>query len=211
MIEDEQDEAPADPDVLDLDGIAAIFRVTEKAVRGWVSVGLPILEKGSQGGARNKTRISLRAAVEWYFSENYERLELDRQRTRLAAEQADKQSLENAVTRGELLDASRIGDGVERAMVAFRERLRGLATKLAPRVNPEKPNLARDIIAAEHDAVLNSLADNFSQSARGKLAGDDGGSVDRSAPAAKVNGKRVGRQVSAAKSRDKRRAGAVGH
>src|SRR6185503_18773111 len=103
---------------------------------------MPLLHQGRPGRQGDSTQISLRAAVEWYFAENYERLELDRQRTRLASEQADEQALENAVTRGEVIDKDRIGDGIERAFVAFRERLRGLATKLAPRVNPEKPNLA---------------------------------------------------------------------
>lgn len=200
-----------DPDIIDLGQLASILRVTEKAIRGWIAAGMPVLVHGTQGGARNKTMLSFRAAVEWYFSENYERLELDRQRTRLASEQADERALENAVTRGELLDASLIGDGIERALVAFQARMRGLATKLAPRVNPEKPNLARDIIATEIDAALHSLADNFSQPARGKLARDDDGS-DRSAPAAgKVNGQRMGGSISKAKPGNKRRAGGLGH
>lgn len=87
--------------VLSTSQLAELFAVTTKSVRAWIRAGMPTLVEGSRG-AGNESQIDLLAAVAWYFSENRERLELDRQRARLAEEMADKHSLENAVRRGEL-------------------------------------------------------------------------------------------------------------
>lgn len=62
---------------------------------------MPTVTRGKPGQG-NESQVELVEAVRWYFSENRERLELDRQRARLAEEMADKHSLENAVRRGEL-------------------------------------------------------------------------------------------------------------
>src|ERR1039458_2175052 len=78
-----------------LDDPAAICRVTPQAVHGWVKAGMPVVRKGARGRSQ-KTLIDLQKAIEWYFGENYERLELDRQKTRLTSEQADKTAFENA-------------------------------------------------------------------------------------------------------------------
>lgn len=81
--------------------LAELFQVTPKTVRAWITAGMPTVLAGRRG-AGNESRIDLAAAVAWYFQENRERLELDRQRARLAEEMADKHALENAVRRGEL-------------------------------------------------------------------------------------------------------------
>jgi hypothetical protein len=91
-------------DSFDLHELAGLFNVTEKAVRGWIAGGMPVFEHGNAGRGRKMTRISLSAAVRWYFSTNHERLELERARTNLAREQSIRLAYANAI------DAGRLGD-----------------------------------------------------------------------------------------------------
>ena len=96
-------------------------------------------------------------------------LNLDDERARLAKEQADRAAMDNEVRRGELLDQEQIGPALERAMVTFRQKLLSAGTKLAPLVNPDKPNAARDIINAEHERILTELAQHFDEAASAEL------------------------------------------
>ena len=88
--------------------LAAIFRVTEVSVFQWIKAGMPVAVQGKRGRGGKKTRLDLEACARWYFEANYERLELDRARARLANEQADRAALENAVTRDDLVPLSLI-------------------------------------------------------------------------------------------------------
>ena len=117
-------------EVLDLDEIARLFRVTPQAVHKWVASGLPVKVRGTRGGARRKTRISLRQAAEWYFDRNFERLELDRQRTRLAEEQADKLADEKALRRAELIRIADAEDWYHQHVGRARARLTCIADAL---------------------------------------------------------------------------------
>lgn len=85
-------------------------------------------------------------------------LDLEQQRARHSKEQADKLALENAVARGELIYTTHMAQVMGRALEAFRARLLSAASKLAPRVNPGNPNLARDLIQQEHIDVLAELS-----------------------------------------------------
>jgi phage terminase Nu1 subunit (DNA packaging protein) len=85
-----------DTALLDVAALAGLFRVTEKTVRDWTAQGMPVAKAGGKGRGK-KAMYRLGECVEWYFEENFERLELDRQRTRLAAEQAQKIAIENAL------------------------------------------------------------------------------------------------------------------
>jgi hypothetical protein len=140
-----------------------------------------------------------------------EALDLDQQKARLAKEQADKISMENAIRRGEQVprDATtRVWAG---ALTSFRARLLAAPSKLAPQVNPENPNLARDIISAELERILAELAD-----APLRSGGSDGmelaagAAVDPPA-AAETDGKPVGGPLPNAKRGKQRRAGKVEH
>lgn len=147
-------------DALDLEAIATIFRVTEKAVRGWIGRGMPILKAGRRGRGGAKTQISLRAAAEWYFAENFESLELDRQRTRLAEEQADKLMLENAKTRGEVARIADVVQFVGDHNANARARCLGIAPKLAPQlIDIHDPNVIAAAIRSEVHAALAELSE----------------------------------------------------
>lgn len=144
-------------DALSIAEVAAIFRVTEKTVLAWIGAGMPVLERGTQGRGK-RTSISLRAAAIWYFETNYERLELERERTRVAKEQADKLAYENAVRRGNLTELDIMAEELGRLFSVFRSRLLGAGAKLGPLANPENPALACEAINTELCAVLSELS-----------------------------------------------------
>lgn len=87
--------------------LAELFGVAEKTIRAWTHAGMPVEVAGKRGRGVHRTMISLRKAVAWYFAENFERLALDRQRTRFAKAQADKTELENTARRGALVTTCR--------------------------------------------------------------------------------------------------------
>ncbi len=135
---------------LDQTDIAEVHGVTSRTIREWGEQGLPRNPDGSYDGP---------ATIEWRIARSTGgALDLDQERARLAKEQADKTALENAQRRGELVDLNTIGEELGRALAAFRARLLGAANKLAPRVNPEDPARAQQIIAAELEQVLTDLS-----------------------------------------------------
>lgn len=127
-------------------------------------------------------------------SPDEEYLDLEHQRARQAKEQADKLALENAAARGELVYVDDMVEVWSRALTAFRQRLRGAAAKLAPRVNPGNPNLARDLIEREHDEALAELADLDPGAEPGKRAANGNGAVRHTEASSEADGKPVGRR-----------------
>jgi phage terminase Nu1 subunit (DNA packaging protein) len=121
-------------------------------------------------------------------------LDLDQQRARHAKEQADKLALENAAQRSELIFTTHMADVLGRALAAVRARLLSSSSKLAPRVNPGNPNLARDLIEREHADVLAELADFDPGPELGERQTNGAGAVRHTEASAQVNGKRVGRR-----------------
>ncbi len=192
-------------DVIDLDEIATLFRVTPEAVRKWTHAGLPVEKRGKRGRGSNKTQISLRATVEWYFSENYERLELDRARTRHSGEQADKLALENAERRGELGELSVWQKELEKFLSELRTALLGLPTKVAPRLDGDI-NQRKDRLEQEVHEVLRSVSAYKSADAVAEHSAEDSGVGDDPAPATEVNGEPVGGSEAPPVERKQRRA-----
>ena len=88
-----------------------------------------------------------------------ERLDLDQERARQAKEQADKLALENAALREEVAYVDDIAMMMGQALGSFRARLLAAASKLAPLVNPEDPDVARELIEVEHSEALAELAE----------------------------------------------------
>lgn len=99
-------------------------------------------------------------------------LKLDDERARLAHEQANRAEMENEVRRGELLDAAVVGTDIESTFNTFRQRLLSAPTKLAPLLNPEKPNAARDLVTAELERILGELHEHLCRAASGELRKD---------------------------------------
>jgi phage terminase Nu1 subunit (DNA packaging protein) len=194
-------------DTLTLDEVAGVFRVTEKAVRGWIAAGMPVLTQGKQGRG-NATSISLRKATEWYFSENYERLELDRARTRLADEQSRKVALENATRTGELGELSIWQRELEKFFGELRAAFLAFPVKLAPQLDGDV-NQRKDLLEREVFGLLHSISGHSGGTASQRIPKSDQGIGDGSEAATKADGKRVGRRQKKAVGRKQRGARSV--
>lgn len=139
-----------------------------------------------------------------------EALDPNQERARKDKEAADKLAMENAVRRGELADLNQVAKVRALELANFRARLRAAPSKLAPRVNPENPNLAADLIAAEHDAILAELADADWTESFGGGEGVSGVALDPPAAAA-ADGEPVGGREPDAVGRKQRRTRKVEH
>lgn len=189
-------QGPEPNDLLDLHEIAAIFCVTEKAVRGWIAVGLPVYQRGTQGGARKRTRISLRVAAEWYFRENFERLELDRERTRVAREQADSTALDNAERRKEIGVLTEMAEFYGQHIDRAQRRLQQIPQSLGQYCDDK----TRPVVTAAAARLIDECV---------RELGADGAEVPAAAAVpveakAAADGKPVVRQASKAKRRKQR-------
>lgn len=186
--------------------VAQLFSVTEKTVRSWIRGGLPVLKKGGRG--RGKTSlVDLWDLIPWYLEEHA----LDVAKTRLATAQAEKHEMDNAVRRGDLADLNDASKVWAQLLENFRSRMRSSPTKLAPLVSPENPNRARDLIAAEHDAILSELASLDEGAEPSELPPPTSIAEGDSEAAAGNVGKRVGRRSANAQQRKQRGAGPVEH
>lgn len=194
-------------DAKSLEDLALLFGVTEKAVRGWIHAGMPVLHQGSQGRGK-KTSISLEKAVEWYFHENFERLELDRARTRLADEQSRKLALENALRTGELGEFSIWQRELEKFFGEMRAALLALPTKLAPQLDGDI-NRRKDMLESAVQEFLKALAGYSVDSVPARVPGEDRGLSDDPASPTEADGKPVGGPAPAPVKRKQRRARAV--
>ena len=123
-----------DDDTRDLDDIARVFRVTPATVRKWTHDGLPVVERGTRGGARHRTRISLRAAVGWYFASHGERLALIRARTRLAHEQSETIRLKNEATRTNLVPLDLLARNFSALLAFIVDTARAIPDRVAPQL-----------------------------------------------------------------------------
>jgi len=138
------------------------------------------------------------------------RLDLSAERARLASEQADKTALANAQLRGELVRIETVSAAWSDLMVGIRARMLALPTKLAAELSTiNETNTIRDRLTEEiHDVLSEASAFDPGD---GSLRSED---VDEERPEtaeapAPINGKRVGRPVSKAKSRKQRRTRTV--
>lgn len=199
-------------ETLDLQEFSQLFQVTEKAVRDWIKAGMPVASKGSRGGGkdRDKTQINLRDAAEWYFAENYERLELDRQRTRLASEQAQKIAIENAVRISEVGELKLWQQELEKLFGEIRAALLSLPTKLAPRLDGDV-NQRKDRIESAVHEVLRQLASHRPSSSGAADSQEDVDGAGGSRATAEADGESVGGPIPKAVKRKQRGTRRVGN
>jgi len=152
------------------------------------------------------SRISCVDLGEW-IGKRAKRDDFQAERTRLTKAQADKTELEVAELAGELVRAEEVAQAWGEKIGAAASRLKSLPSKLAQRV--AAPGKTAEVQALAQDAVfeaLNELAgDGLPERTRSRRQAHQ----DNLAPAAKVDGKRVGRQTPKVKPRVKRGAGAV--
>lgn len=183
--------------------LAALFRVTEQTIHAWTKAGMKVEVKGSQGRG-HASQIKLEDAVEWYFSENFERLELDRERTRLAREQADKTALENAERRKDVVRLSIIEAELADEFSNIRTNMLAIPRKLAPELEGMNVKQRESTIDRSVRECLDGLA-AYERTPRANTGAKDAQARPDKAPAAAAaDGKSVGRRKSNPKSRGKR-------
>lgn len=192
-----------------LDELAGLCRVTPQAVHGWVKAGMPVVRKGARGKSQ-KTLVELAACMDWYFRENYERLELDRARTRLANEQADEKALNNAHRRSDLAPIPLMEREVSNLLAEIRTNALALSSKLAP----ELEGLSIEERKAVIDRAVFNFLDRASQYHPGAADAGEGGSeasAPQPSPSAAAEHQPVGGRKKDPKRRGVSRAGKVAH
>ncbi|HYE70588.1 MAG TPA: hypothetical protein VD932_03595 [Aquabacterium sp.] len=132
---DEIEQQPVPAGLLTIEQLCGIFRVTDKAIRNWAGAGMPVEIQGKQGRG-SRTLFKLEDCVRWYFETNHERLELDRQRAALSAEQRETAALRNAEARRDLASISEIAKQFSDAVGVAQALLLAIPVKEAPALAP---------------------------------------------------------------------------
>ncbi len=114
--------------------LADLFGVTRGTIQKWLDKGMPIAKAATQG-AHGGHQFDLRACTEWYFAKNFERLELDRARTCLAYEQAEKIRMDNDERAKGLAEMSVIAAVVDDLVLNAKKHLLALPCKIAPQLD----------------------------------------------------------------------------
>ncbi len=169
---------------------AALLSVAPRTMRDWSDA--PRNPDGTYNGP---------SIVAYYVSKMAgDELDLNRERARLAKEQADRTALSNAVARGDVIPSAVALQQWSDHIVAARAKLLAMPTKLGPQlINISEVNL---IAAAIKAAVIESL----DELARWRPAAGGGEPV---AVTAEPDGEPVGGRGKATQQRGKRRARAV--
>jgi len=99
-------------------------------------------------------------------------LSLERERARLASEQADAQEMKNAVTRGELLPRDDVHKAVTGAFARVRAKLLALPSKIAPRVVGQRST------AAVKEKISDAVNEALRELAGTQIAGTNAGAPE---------------------------------
>lgn len=175
--------------------VAEALDVTSRTIRDWADEGFPRNADGS---------YALKACIAWLLARSTpEGLDLDQERARLAKEQADKHSLENAVRRGTLLEVEMVSKVWTGIFTALRARVLSLPTKVAAELAAlTDATRIRDRLTDEAHQILSEAASYRPDDAAGySRPADQADDVDPEATAP-VNGKRVGGRRKAAQPRE---------
>src|SRR5215212_6677719 len=142
---------------------AAFIGRDRKTIGKWIREGMPAVDAGVQG---MRASINTPAAIEWLLMRERHKYNpelgsknLATERLRLLSEQADREALDNARRRGEVIEY----DECEGCFLALANllasRLDGVAGRLANElVNEPNAAVIRDRIFTEHRAIRASVA-----------------------------------------------------
>lgn len=172
---------------------AALLSVAPRTLRDWHDA--PRNEDQTYNGP---------ALVAYYVGKAGGNGDFDNQRERLAAAQAEKVEMENAVRRGQLVDVSVIERFWGECVTNARARFLGIGSKIGPQVvNIADASIIATAIRTEVRAGLAELAEYT------PVDGVDPESEPAVGPSTGVDGEPVGRPGKASKPRKQRGAGAV--
>jgi hypothetical protein len=151
---------PRGPEYVSQTRLATLIGVAPKTLTAWGKEAIPIPIAARGRGSRPHT-YHVPSVVAWLLERaavGRDRLELEQERARLAAHQADAQEMKNLSSRGELAPVEELADSLGRTILHCRTRLLGLPTELAPLVigHRELP-IVRDILDAGIRTALSEL------------------------------------------------------
>jgi phage terminase Nu1 subunit (DNA packaging protein) len=144
---------------------AALWAVSRPTVTKWIAEGMPVVKAGGNG---LRTSINPAEANPWLLKREKRKqypasagLSLEAERKRLIHEQADREALENACRRAEVIDYE-VAEGVITRLASLTvSRLDGLGVRLANElVNEPHPAVIKDKILSECRAIREALADS---------------------------------------------------
>lgn len=169
--------------------LAEILGKSERTLTTWQKNGLPIASDGERGSSNF---YDVEEVIEWMINREIRRLvgdsedpegayDYEKERARLTHHQANKVALEEEILRGDLIPAETVAFVQGQMLAAFRAKLLGMPTKLAPRVQflEGLPELESEIRESVYDAL--SELSEFDPSAFGARAVPEGDSGDSAA------------------------------
>ena len=132
--------------------LAAIHGIDERTLRRWDDSGHPRNPDGT---------YSAPASIEWRIAHELGTTrDLDQERARLAAAQADKVEMENAVRRGELIYAQHVRDTWGVIFANIKAGMLALPARVAPLVEERVRGRVFELIDARVRELLEELADS---------------------------------------------------
>ena len=116
-----------------------------------------IIKKNGRG--KYDLLLCAREYIRYLHGQSGEKRDAHAEKTRLLAAQADKQEMENAVRRGELLPADQVSHGIVAVVSNLKARIRAIPVKVAPlAATMSRAAEVADIIAEEIDQALTEIA-----------------------------------------------------
>lgn len=124
----------ADPTLLTIMEFAKLYGVNSRTIRSWFEGLIPTGKNRGQGQGNLYSLPSVVSHLYGTRDEGGEVLDLNTERARLAKEQADKASRENAIASGDVFLWSQFAPELERALTEVRTKMQAAPRKLAPQV-----------------------------------------------------------------------------
>jgi phage terminase Nu1 subunit (DNA packaging protein) len=158
--------------IANLAELVLIFGVAEQTARKWVAKGCPVIQKGGLGG---EWKFSTADVSSWLVAQqkrakSEEHVDLEEARRRKLAAEAEREEIEVAKLRGEVIPVDMVARIIGDQFTACRARLLSIPTKLAP-------VLVSSADMAECRTLLETAVDEALHELTGYVApeDDDGG------------------------------------
>jgi terminase small subunit / prophage DNA-packing protein len=136
--------------------LSEILGISQKSLSLWVRDGLPV-QLETEAGLANQ--YDTEAVINWYVAREVSKHSKETEKDRLSRLQGDKIELELATMRSMLIPADQIEPAWTGMVVAFRQTLRSLSTRLSHLlVGKDNPDAIRVMLDEEIDLALNKLA-----------------------------------------------------
>lgn len=172
------------PKLLKIEDLAALWGVSSRAMREWLSDQRPAQTGTGRRGSPNLYTVPQVAALRYGVGgtgTNDQRLDLEQERARQAHETANKLALENALTRGEVAPIQHFETEIE----SYTRQLAALLDGITPNLRRLLPHLSD----ADHHRIDQYITDErnrFSSGLAGDPESDGSGEAEGASPAVRA-------------------------